>query len=125
MNIHSHTTNTRFSSSPSFGNLLSFPAAVAPDTNQAWTVEAEAQGMVLTISPAAELDSKALTSLTEAILEARAAGLSTALVCADGAAREMLETIHFHRFVEIFDTAQVARRWLSIDGAGIELRRAA
>ena len=89
-----------------------------------WTLECTEAGGVWTLSPSAELDARDLARLAEEIGTARASGRDAAVVCS-GTAQAVLESVHFHRFVDVFSSVEAAQRWLHLGVVSGRQERAA
>ena len=96
------------------GHLFALQSAAVAPTQAAWKVQATAHGLVLNINAEATLDAAELARLVKEVHDSRQAGFGIAIACDQGPARLALETVHIHRFVEVFNTAQAATRWLSL-----------
>ena len=95
------------------------------EPSRSWTVEASAAGQVWTLSATSELLPGDLAQLAEELEAARQSGRDVALVCEAGVARSTLEAVHFHRFVDVFETARAAHVWLSLSSTVDRVARAA
>ena len=106
---------------------LKRPPDLTPEAweSRAWIVERREGGLVWILSAMSEMLPRDLAVLAEEIKQARHDGLEVALVCAAGAARTLLDTVNFHRFVEIFEAPQAAFRWMSLASSVGLMARAA